>query len=226
MMDAEERAIESRGASMPPVYRMVRLALEERGLSSGTLVDVGCGNAALFRELEGHAFRYVGVDLLRYPDFPPHLELVLSNLDANTIPISDGAADVAVSAETIEHVENPRALMRELVRIVRPGGWVIVTTPNQLSLASLLCLVARQEFQHFQKSPGLYPAHITALLEIDLRRIAGECGLVDVDITYSGRGRIPFSERHWPQPLVARRGVRARVFSDNVLVCGRKNPAT
>ena len=221
-MDVEERAKQSGGSSTDPVYKMISVALQQRGLNGGTLVDVGCGNATLLQVLDGSSWRYVGVDLVRHPAFPELLELVQADLDRGPIPLPTDSADVVVSAETIEHVENPRALMREMVRIVRPGGWLFVTTPNQLSLSSLAWLFARQQFQHFREAPGLYPAHITALLEIDLRRIAGECGLADVDVTYSADGRIPFTERRWPDVLTARRGFRGRTFSDNVLLCGLK----
>ena len=222
MIDVEERAKESGGASSSAVYGMLAAAMADRGLTGGTLIDVGCGNGTLAGELIHGTWRYIGVDVVRHPGFPAGCEFVLGNLDQDRIPIADGHADVVVSAETIEHVENPRALMRELVRLARPGGWVFVTTPNQLSLASLLCLLARGQFHYFQNGPGMYPAHITALLEIDLRRIAHECCLVDIDVLYSTSGRVPFTPRPWPRRLAARRGFRGRAFSDNVLVCGMK----
>ena len=54
------------------------------------------------------------------------------------------------------------------------------------------------------------------LLEVDLLRIASEAGLVDAATSYTGRGRIPFTGRHWPRPLGGRR------FSDNVVLRARK----
>ena len=71
--------------------------------------------------------------------------------------------------ETIEDVENQRAPMRELARLAKPGGWVLVSTPNQLSQASKPCLLLKDELLHFQQRPGLYPAHSSALHEVDLR---------------------------------------------------------
>jgi SAM-dependent methyltransferase len=222
MANVVERAIESEGTSNEAVYRLVARALEQHLPKVGTVVDVGCGRGELHAFLRDKAERYLGVDVVRHSGYPKDLALLEVDLDSGRVPLPDASVDAVVSAETIEHVENPRALMRELVRLVRPGGWVFVTTPNQLSAASLLCLLARGQFQYFQQAPGLYPAHITALLEIDLRRIASESGLVDVDVMYSATGRVPFTARSWPAPLGASRGFRGRTFSDNVLVCGRK----
>ena len=56
---------------------------------------------------------------------------------------------MAISVETIEHLENPRAFVRELVRITQPGGWIVVTTPNQRSLVSLGALLLKGHFSAF-----------------------------------------------------------------------------
>jgi 2-polyprenyl-3-methyl-5-hydroxy-6-metoxy-1,4-benzoquinol methylase len=139
------------------------------------------------------------------------------DLDSGRTPLPDGYAEVVVSAETIEHLENPRAFMRELVRLVKPGGWVVITTPNQLSLLSLMTLLVKHRFSAFQDVH--YPAHITALLEVDLKRIAVEVGLSDVALAYSLSGRLVLTPWHYPK-LLAR--LFSRQLSDNVLLIGRK----
>ena len=80
------------------------------------------------------------------PDQPP----VGSGTEATSLPLASGSADVVVAVETIEHLENPRAFMRELVRLTKSGGAVIVTTPNQLSLLSKMKLVLKNRFNAFQ----------------------------------------------------------------------------
>jgi 2-polyprenyl-3-methyl-5-hydroxy-6-metoxy-1,4-benzoquinol methylase len=204
---------------------MVEEALVERGLAAETLLDVGAGAGGLFPWVQKHVGRYVGADIVRYQSFPDAVEFVAIDLDSGRLPFADSSVPVVTCLETIEHVENPRALLREIARVTAPGGWMFVTTPNQLSLASKLCLVFRDEFLHFQERPGLYPAHISALLEVDLRRMAQELGLVDVQIAYTGRGRVPFSSEKWPAWLSKTRGRRARLFSDNVLLAARKPEA-
>jgi SAM-dependent methyltransferase len=160
---------------------------------------------------------YVGVDVVRYDGFPEDGTFVAFDLDAGSVPLDDATGDVVIAVETVEHLENPRAFVRDLVRLAKPGGWVVVTTPNQLSWLSLSTLLAKKQFSHFQD--GSYPAHITALLEIDLVRIATECGLTDIGTDYSRQGRIVFTGRHYPRAL-------SRLFprgcSDNLLVVGRK----
>lgn len=212
----EARALLTAGISTTGVYEMVQRAIEEVGVRSGVLVDVGCGTGDLWPFVSAHFDRYIGVDAVRYPGLPADAEFALVNLDTGAVPLEDGTADVTVSAETIEHLENPRALVRELVRITRPAGWVVVTTPNQLSLLSLATLAVKGQFSAFQDVE--YPKHITALVEVDLRRIAQECGLRDVRIRYSTRGRVVFTPAHFPRWL-SRHFPRA--LSDNVLMMGR-----
>jgi len=212
----EERARQSGGISNNAIYAMVAQALSARR-ANGVIVDVGCGNGRLQASLGESFTRYLGVDAVRYDDFPAAAEFCRADLDALPTPLPDGCADVIVAVETIEHLENPRALMRELVRLAKPGGWVVVTTPNQLSLLSLLTLALKHRFAAFQDVH--YPAHITALLEVDLRRFAAECGLTEVGINYSGKGRIALTPYHYPQFLTR---LFPRALSDNVSLIGRK----
>jgi SAM-dependent methyltransferase len=218
----EDRARPTAGASSLAVYSAAVAFLDELGLRVETLVDVGCGQAKLRGFLGARCQRYIGVDGLVHGGLPSDVEFVQSDLDTGRVPLPGSCCDLVTCLETIEHVENPRALLRELCRLARPGGLVLVTTPNQLSLLSKLSLVVKNEFVHFQERPGLYPAHISALLEIDLVRIYREVGLLDVQVRYTALGRVPLSSMTWPAPLRARSGFRGRAFSDNVLVLGRK----
>jgi 2-polyprenyl-3-methyl-5-hydroxy-6-metoxy-1,4-benzoquinol methylase len=217
---AEERAGLSRGTSADVIYRLVATSLIGRHPGGGTLLDVGCGRGLLWPHLAGSFDRYIGADIVRYEGFPEAGEFYKVDLDSDRLELPDDSADVVVAVETIEHLENPRAFFRELVRLARPEGWVVVTTPNQLSLLSKLTLVLCNEFNAFRA--GSYPAHITALLEVDLRRIANENRLRDVAVYYSCHGRIPGVRWHWPQALSR---LAPRALSDNVLLIGRKPPS-
>jgi 2-polyprenyl-3-methyl-5-hydroxy-6-metoxy-1,4-benzoquinol methylase len=209
-----ERARLSAGRSDPHVYDAVVKTLSSRSTGTGTLADVGCGSGELWKAAGKLFVRYIGIDIIRYPGFPDTEKFVSCNLEDYSISLSGEVADCVVALETIEHLDNPRAFMRELVRLVKPGGWVVVTTPNQLSILSKTTLLWKNQFNAFQDAS--YPAHRTALLEIDLIRIATESGLSEIAIEYTNRGRIPFSSKPWPRSFQGRR------FSDNVLIAARK----
>jgi SAM-dependent methyltransferase len=220
LLDVETRARMSLGISADPIYRAVTDAVTERYSGRGTLIDVGCGTGNLWGYLGDRFDRYIGVDMVRYDGLPDMVEFLEFNLETGRAPLPDSAGDVVVAVETIEHLENPRAFVRELTRLTRPGGWVVVTTPNQLSVLSKLTLVLKNQFNAFQDNS--YPAHMTALLEVDLRRIGSECGWANTDASYTNCGRIPGSAKRWPRWL-SRRFPRA--FSDNVVIMGCRPPA-
>jgi 2-polyprenyl-3-methyl-5-hydroxy-6-metoxy-1,4-benzoquinol methylase len=214
LLDARART--SGGTSSTAIYEMVADALERRDVRGETLLDIGCGRGQLWPFLRHRFSRYVGVDAVRYDGFPPQEEFVRADLNGSLPPSFDSTADAVVAVETIEHLENPRHLMRSLVHALRPRGWIVITTPNQRSLLSLGTLIVKGHFSAFQD--GEYPAHLTALLDVDLRRIASENGLSAIAIDYSADGRVAFTARHYPSWLSR---LFPRALSDNLLVMGR-----
>ena len=214
--DVEVRARQSLGRADRAIHTMVAELLTARK-ASGLLADIGCGRGDLAREVRDHFTGLFGVDAVRYDELPADVTFLRADLDGARLPLDDQTMDVTAAVEVIEHLENPRAFVRELVRITRPGGWVVVTTPNQLSALSMLTLLVKGRFSAFQERD--YPAHRTALLEIDLRRIAAECGLEDVALAYSHHGRAPLTARHYPSAIARR---FPRWCSDNLAMIGRR----
>lgn len=212
----EARARLSQGRSDDRIYAAVADMLASCD-AAGIVADVGCGAGALWGVLKDRFSACIGLDAVRYAALPADIDFRTIDLDAGRLTLDDGSVDAAVAVEVIEHLENPRAFVRELARIVRPGGVVVVSTPNQLSLLSLLTLAAKGRFSAFQDSE--YPAHRTALLEVDLRRTFSEAGLHDVRVSYTNHGRVPFTGLHYPRALAA---LAPRWLSDNVVAAGRR----
>ncbi len=196
---------------------MIDAEIASRAKIGGTLLDVGCGKGDLLPFVNTHCNRYVGCDVVKYAGFPSELEFCKVDLDTGRMPLDDNAVDIVVSAETIEHLENPRAFVRELTRVLRPGGLLVVTTPNNLSFLSKLTLMLKNNYNMFQDAD--YPAHITALLEIDLKRIVTECGLTDLNTRFSLRSRLPGTACIYPRWLCS---LAPRALSENILVSGIK----
>jgi len=68
----------------------------------------------------------------------PGQKVDIVNLNRDTLPYRDGFFDLVTATEVIEHMENPRLFLRELSRVLRPGGVCVLSTPNVLNLNSRL----------------------------------------------------------------------------------------
>jgi len=212
----ESRARQTLGVSDDAIYAAAADALRRRG-ARGRIVDVGCGAGRLRTFLNDLIESYAGVDAIRYEGMSDDVAFLQADLNRDPIPVSDDSADVAISLETIEHLENPRSFMREMVRITKPGGWLLVTTPNQRSLVSLGALLVKGHYSAFGE--GNYPAHLTALLDTDLLRIAGENRLCKCAIEFTCDGRMPLTAARYPQLLSQ---MFPRAMSDHVLLIASK----
>jgi 2-polyprenyl-3-methyl-5-hydroxy-6-metoxy-1,4-benzoquinol methylase len=213
----EARARQSLGASSDAIQRMVAAAVERHDIKGTRVFDVGCGHGALHVAIKDRFVEYHGLDAVRYSGFPEGGAFTRIDLDAEVWPVVPGSGDLVAAVETIEHLENPWAFVRQLAALAAPGGWLVVTTPNQLSLLSLLTLMLKRRFSAFQDTH--YPAHRTALLESDLQRIVEASGLEVIEFGYSVNGRIPLTGGHYPA-TVSRRWPRA--LSDNLMIVAKK----
>jgi SAM-dependent methyltransferase len=212
-----ERALASQGASSDVILSAAVSALRSRN-ARGAVVDIGCGTGR-FRDLASDLIAsYTGVDIVRHGGFAPDVEFVAANVDTEALPLESSCADVVVALEVVEHLDHPRALFSEAARVCRPGAWLVVSTPNQASLANALSLALRGDFVAF--GPSSYPVHRTALLPIDLVGLAREHGFDDETVVFSGRGRIPRTPWHYPSPLAR---LIPRACSDNVLLVARRH---
>jgi 2-polyprenyl-3-methyl-5-hydroxy-6-metoxy-1,4-benzoquinol methylase len=162
---------------------------------------------------QGGRFEYLaGVDLFARPAvLPPTVEW--RQQDLNEDVVVDRQFDAVVCSETIEHLENPRHVFRSLCRLVRPGGTIVLTMPNQECLRSYAGLIFRGHFTQFLDA--CYPAHITALLRLDLTRMCVEVRLAPPRFDYTDVGGIPrLPTVHWQ--TVSFGLLRGRLFSDNL----------
>jgi SAM-dependent methyltransferase len=95
------------------------------------VLDVGCGVGTTTRLLREAGFDAVGTDTsARFlPDEPGFFVADF----ARRTDLQDGAFAAAGALNVIEHVADPRAFLDELVRVVRPGGLVVICSPNLTS---------------------------------------------------------------------------------------------
>lgn len=107
------------------------------------LLDVGCGwEARLLRAVEPHVARAVGVDFKAPRLRTAKLETVAMTL-ADTLPFPDAAFDVVTMLAVLEHLAQPRAMVEEIARVLKPGGEVVLTVPSKAARPVLEFLAYR-----------------------------------------------------------------------------------
>lgn len=119
------------------VQRAVLQRLAALKLPSGARVlDAPCGGtAALTLALQEQGFDAVGADVDPEAEARLGKAFARADLDAR-FPWADQSFDAALSTEGIEHLENHFSFLREMCRILKPGGILVLTTPNITALRS------------------------------------------------------------------------------------------
>lgn len=112
-----------------------------RDLPARAVLDAGCGEGyGLALLADAGATRVVGVDLdatvvaharTTYADADPRIEVHAAEL--MSLPLADDEVDLTVSFQVIEHLYDIPGYLRSLRRVTRPGGMVVIATPNRLT---------------------------------------------------------------------------------------------
>lgn len=111
-----------------------RLALVEAyvPLKDKAILDVGCGLGTYVRKFRGFSEDVHGVDV--DPERVAEASATLPNIQVSfgeSLPFPDRRFDVVFLNEVIEHVEDDRQTLAECVRVLRPGGHVVIYAPNR-----------------------------------------------------------------------------------------------
>lgn len=218
-----EAAKLSGGISNSDIYSAALAAARASKPDAKSILDFGSGVGvfldpliAAFPEAE-----IAGADILeRSATVPRSAQWYTGDLN-DRLPIADGAFDLISAIEVIEHLENPRHVLREIYRMLRPGGIAIMTTPNTGSIRSLLTFVVRGHHANFDDTN--YPAHITQVTETDFKRAGTEAGFGAPDFFYTDVGSVPkFLDLKWQRLPIAGEKLKGKLFSDNLGVILQK----
>lgn len=134
----------ARAAMVPPASR-----------DGAVLVDLGCGGGLLAPHLAAKGYRHIGVDLVASALAQAAQHGVIPvRADVRTVPLRDACADVVSAGELLEHVTDPRRVLAEACRLLRPGGLLVLDTIAATRLARFVAVTVAE------RVPGGAPAGI------------------------------------------------------------------
>jgi 2-polyprenyl-3-methyl-5-hydroxy-6-metoxy-1,4-benzoquinol methylase len=188
----------------------------------GIVADLGAGLGNFTALLEQSGYNVIAVDI----DEDDYREaghssapFVVANLD-QALPELPGPLTGAVAIEVIEHLENPLHFLRSVADGLVEGGWLIVTTPNVLSLSSRLEFLVRGDDFQFSDADYRDNGHISPVSGKQLDRIASRVGLVIEATTYNV-GRIPLPQLR-KRVLLRGDWARSQLLGEALIVKFRK----
>lgn len=157
-------------------------------LAGGRLLDLGCGSSRIVQTIPG----VIGLDLamrkLRWLRAPGRH---LLQGDMNRLPFKDGCFDTVICSEVIEHIPKADVRLEELVRVVEPGGLLVLGTPDYSRKRWLLL-----EWAYGKVFPnGYVKEHINHYTRVGLRRELQDLGLQIVSERYVGGSELILAAR-------------------------------
>lgn len=167
------------------VHAKIREQVAALQLGGGKLLDAPCGAGVLSASLGKLGFDVHGLDIEVHPAQKLDGDRFrLADLNAG-IPFDDRSFDVVVSVEGIEHLEAPKRFVRELARVLKPGGRLVLSTPNPLNVASRWRFFTRGYHKHFTPDARaqLSSGHLHAIDYVLLRQFFEAAGLELESIT-------------------------------------------
>jgi SAM-dependent methyltransferase len=178
-------------------------ALFQQYVPAGAKVlDVGAGAGAFSQRLADIGYVVTALDIDPEKWALSAIPFLRLNIDAGIAGSVKGIVDAACCLEVIEHVENPWNLLREIHAVVKPGGRLILSTPNVTSFLSRLIFLFTGQFHQFGEADLSY-GHINPMTAFEITCAASRTGWRVLEIRPGGYLPVlDFSSWH-PKALAA-----------------------
>jgi 2-polyprenyl-3-methyl-5-hydroxy-6-metoxy-1,4-benzoquinol methylase len=149
-------------------YRVYQI---EQNQKPGKVLDIGCGRGLLLHKLRQRGWTPMGTELneeaATYARERLGLPVTTQMVEEACFP--DGEFDLVILWHVLEHVQSPRAMLREVSRILKPGGTLLVAVPN---FGSLEARLGGKGWFHLD-----VPRHLTHFTKATLQHALDRAGL-------------------------------------------------
>ena len=132
MSHRKESFGQSHKSVLDKLIAYVRISKIKKYIPVGSkILDLGCGyNGELLTDLSSILQSGVGVDLSVNPKYSNEMVKLSTGRVDHKLPFPDKSFDVVSALAIIEHVDDPDMMLHEMLRVLRPGGLVLITTPS------------------------------------------------------------------------------------------------
>jgi 2-polyprenyl-3-methyl-5-hydroxy-6-metoxy-1,4-benzoquinol methylase len=155
------------GIEREEINRLHQNILKEIPKNADWILDVGCGGGWLAKAMKGTNRHVISMDIsdinpikaIASIAYPTHYGLVADVFD---LPVKENSIDCIIASEIIEHVSDPKLFLETLIKALKPGGKLIVTTPYNEQIRYSLCIHCNKLTPH--------NAHLHSFTEASIQR--------------------------------------------------------
>jgi ubiquinone/menaquinone biosynthesis C-methylase UbiE len=99
------------------------------------ILEIGCGVGQIANFLEKRDYNVTGIDIspLFVKEAKKHGDANFEVMDSTALKYEDQSFDTVISAETLEHIPNPRKALSEMTRVLKKRGLIVLRFPNKVS---------------------------------------------------------------------------------------------
>lgn len=171
-------------------------AVEAVSAAPGRLLDVGCGTGAFLDLARRHGWDVMGTEFSAYACRAARAEgLAVHEGEVWDAKLPAQSFDVVTSWHVIEHVSDPRRVLEECCRLLRPGGWLFVATPNLRDRFFQAAYLTTRGRRPPLFEPGGREPHLYFFDPESLRRLATQAGLAVVRVGFDRGAAAVWSKR-------------------------------
>jgi SAM-dependent methyltransferase len=184
--------IEAWGRMMEPVFKK-GADLIERDMPQGRLLDVGTGYGFFLALMKSRGWEVMGLEAsptgARYGQKRWGLRILPQPWEKTSLP--KGKFDVVTAFYVIEHLPDPLAFLREVHRILRPGGMILLRYPHTTPIKSILSLMRiKNDLYHL-------PFHLCDFSPKSMRRTLANAGFARIKTVVGGFTAPASPAGHW-----------------------------
>jgi SAM-dependent methyltransferase len=173
--------------ALPGLHEFVAERVYAHSRIGCTVLDLAAGSGAMSQRLVDAGYKVTATDYV-VENFRLHSSVPFFQIDLNG-QFSAGQESVfetVVASEIIEHLENPRNFIRECFRLLKPGGTLVMSTPNLNNSASIASFLRSGQFQWFGEAEYRRDGHITPLTQWQIQKCVDEAGFENCETTSFG----------------------------------------